>query len=85
MNYNRLTGVIPDMSNITNLQYLLLQDNNLSGNLSAWMSKVPLKALVLSGNMMTGKIPDEWSNLLDLYYLDISNNYITGEVCTHLS
>eukprot|EP01018_Ginkgo_biloba_P040774 Gb_37625 [translate_table: standard] len=55
---NELMGGLPDLSNLTNLQILRLQNNNLSGELPNWLTHLKhLKELSLENNNFSGVIP----------------------------
>eukprot|EP01018_Ginkgo_biloba_P020928 Gb_12304 [translate_table: standard] len=55
---NQLTAGLPDLSNLTNLQILRLQNNNLSGELPNWLTHLKhLKELSLENNNISGVIP----------------------------
>lgn len=78
---NELTGGIPDLSGLSSLTTLYLNDNHLSGvvpytlgNLSA------LVELVLNENQLTGSIPPELGNLSNLEELILSDNQLTGGI-----
>eukprot|EP01018_Ginkgo_biloba_P020942 Gb_12080 [translate_table: standard] len=55
---NQLTGGLPDLSNLTNLQILRLQNNNLNGEYPNWLANLKhLKELSLENNNFSGVIP----------------------------
>jgi Leucine-rich repeat (LRR) protein len=65
-------GNIPhELSQLSNLQGLYLQNNNLSGK------EFPLSCLVVDVN--AGNIPNELSKLSNLLRLNLSNNNLSGK------
>lgn len=75
---NGLTGPIPDLSNITNLGFLILSENHLTGSIPATIGHLPLYNLNISNNELTGVIPKEMGNLSVLIALDLSINNLSG-------
>ncbi len=61
---------------------LYLNDNNLSGELPAELETLSdLRVLDLSGNQLTGSIPSEWADGLDvLLRLNLSDNELSGAI-----
>ena len=84
---NNLTGSLPgQLSNLPNLQHLLLLRNELSGAIPTSLgSLTQLQELSLSQNKLTGSIPTQLANLTLLQYLSLSNNMLTGTVPSQLS
>ena len=74
---NNLSGEIPDLYN-TYLYRLLLQNNQLSGNLPMFDSP-ELIELNFSNNNLSGEIPFEWGDL-NIGTIILSNNQLTGEI-----
>ena len=78
-----LTGEIPpEIGNLTNLQKLYLNDNDLSGSIP-WdeiINLTDLESLALSYNQLTGQIPSEIGDLTNLQHLSLSNNQLTGSI-----
>ncbi|PKI53158.1 hypothetical protein CRG98_026463, partial [Punica granatum] len=71
----------PSVGNLTNLQSLLLQDNDISGLIPPELGRLSkLRTLDISTNSFTGKIPTELSDLRSLQYLRINNNSLSGEI-----
>ncbi|CAN5971809.1 unnamed protein product, partial [Sphagnum jensenii] len=69
LNNNSLTGPIPNLSALTNLQSLRLEDNILTGNISAWLASLPsLQELLLSDNNLSGVIPPALLNNTNLTF-----------------
>jgi len=77
---NLLGGELPEPAiasaqNTTNLQYLSLHSNNITGQIPQGISKLKsLKHLDLSVNKMFGFINEELGELRDLEYLFLGNN-----------
>ena len=69
------------MGNLTNLTYLWLQGNDLTGSIPPDLgSLTKLTELSLSGNYLTGPIPPELGNLTLLTSLSLSYNDLTGSI-----
>lgn len=82
---NQINGSIPrELGNLTNLVKLELSYNNFSGNIPRELGNLSnLIAINLSDNQLGGSIPTEignLANLKELEELDLSNNYLTGEI-----
>ena len=88
---NRLTGVIvgyfetgglDDLSNLSglsNLERLYLNDNQLSGTISAQLGNLTnLQELWLHNNALTGEVPPELSELTMLRDIRVHGNMLTG-------
>ncbi|KAJ6429681.1 hypothetical protein OIU84_021144 [Salix udensis] len=78
----RLSGTLsPSIGNLTNLQSLLLQDNDISGHIPSELGRLPkLKTIDLSSNNFSGQIPGALSNLNSLQYLRLNNNSLDGAI-----
>ncbi|KAJ3692012.1 hypothetical protein LUZ60_012362 [Juncus effusus] len=62
-------------------KHLTLRNNNLTGNLTGWLNKMPyLVLLSLDNNKLNGTIPAEIRNLTNLVFLSLSQNSFTGEI-----
>ena len=62
---NRLSGEIPpELGNLTDLGALGLSFNRLRGEVPSWLGKMPLKFLMLSGNLLDGCAPTSVINEL---------------------
>uniref|UniRef100_A0A9I9CKX5 non-specific serine/threonine protein kinase n=1 Tax=Cucumis melo TaxID=3656 RepID=A0A9I9CKX5_CUCME len=76
----------PSIANLTNLQFLLLQNNNISGKIPKEITKIPkLHTLDLSNNSFSGEIPSSFSNMKSLQYLRLNNNTLSGPIPTSLA
>ncbi|KAL1096560.1 hypothetical protein V6Z11_D06G230600 [Gossypium hirsutum] len=80
---NQLSGEIPEhmAMGCSSLEFLALSNNKLQGTIfSGNFNLTSLLELELNGNNFTGMIPNVLANCSDLYILDLSNNYIYGEL-----
>ncbi|XP_042511376.1 protein NSP-INTERACTING KINASE 1-like [Macadamia integrifolia] len=77
-----LSGTLsPSIGNLTNLQKVLLQNNNISGPIPVELGKLlQLQTLDLSNNFFSGEIPSSLSRLRKLQYLRLNNNTLYGEL-----
>ncbi|XP_042409578.1 protein NSP-INTERACTING KINASE 1-like [Zingiber officinale] len=75
-----LSGTLsPSIGNLTNLEFVLLQNNSISGEIPAEIGKLSkLHTLDLSDNDFSGEIPASLGNLKDLMYLRFNNNSLSG-------
>ncbi|KAJ3673693.1 hypothetical protein LUZ60_005685 [Juncus effusus] len=72
---NKLSGPIPDISNLKNLVALHLDNNQLSGSIPTSLGGLPnLKELYLQNNGISGKIPDSLKNKSGLDMQTSGNN-----------
>ncbi|CAL5412373.1 unnamed protein product [Camellia sinensis] len=78
----RLAGILsPGVGNLTHLQTMLLQNNQLSGPVPAEIGKLSeLTTLDLSGNQFIGEIPSSLGFLDHLSYLRLSRNKLSGQI-----
>ncbi|PRQ57852.1 putative non-specific serine/threonine protein kinase [Rosa chinensis] len=77
---NQLEGPMP--SSLSNASYLDLSDNKFSEMASFLCSsnvKIP-KFLDLSGNHISGELPNCWTHWVNLELLDLSNNSFSGKI-----
>ena len=75
---NQLSGEVPsELGNLSNLEWLWLQRNQLSGVPSELGSLSNLESLDLSGNQLSG-VPPELGSLSNLESLDLSGNQLSG-------
>ncbi|KAK9750472.1 hypothetical protein RND81_02G199700 [Saponaria officinalis] len=75
-----LSGTLsPNIGNLTNLQNILLQNNNITGHIPAVIGKLSkIQTIDLSDNDFTGQIPTSISLLKNLHYLRLNNNNLSG-------
>ena len=80
LSQNSFTGTILEDLELTYLEGLFLESNQLTGSLSTELSKLKrLKYLNLSSNQFQGSIPRKWcQNLGKLRYLFLTDNQIKG-------
>ncbi len=76
---NKLIGIIPIFSNITNLQTLNCYGNQLSGNIPDFSYLPNLKEFNCGVNQLTGIIPN-FSNLTNLEKLNCAVNQLSGVI-----
>jgi len=78
---NKITGSIPDISNLKNLVELRLNNNQLTGNIPSSIGNlVNLKVLDLSNNDIDGTIPAGIYDLSRLTDIKLGYNKITGRI-----
>ncbi|WCO02693.1 leucine-rich repeat domain-containing protein [Psychroserpens ponticola] len=77
-----LIGPIPSsLGNLTELQWLRLQNNGHSGEIPASIGNLPLlNRLYLSYNQLTGNLPSSLGNATELIQLILENNQLSGEI-----
>ncbi|XP_015962570.1 protein NSP-INTERACTING KINASE 1 [Arachis duranensis] len=77
-----LSGTLsPTIGNLTNLQIVLLQNNNITGPIPSELGKLPkLQTLDLSNNFFSGEIPPSLGHLRSLQYMRLNNNSLHGEL-----
>ena len=75
---NNLTGIIPDLRNVSNLGFLILSENRLQGPIPEQVGSLPLYNLNVSNNLLNGSIPKTFSNASMLITLDMANNDLSG-------
>jgi Leucine-rich repeat (LRR) protein len=82
---NYFNNHLPDVSKLTNLKTLLLDDNNFAGTVTTkFNSLTSLEYLFLQGNNFFGKIDANFlKDLSKLKRLDISSCNFTGEFPSH--
>ncbi|KAJ9163436.1 hypothetical protein P3X46_023104 [Hevea brasiliensis] len=82
-----LSGTLsPSIGNLSNLQLVLLQNNNITGHLPSELGRLSkLKTLDLSNNFFSGQIPSTLSNLKNLQYLRLNNNTLYGPIPSSLA
>ena len=78
---NRLTGIPAWLGDFTNLEWLSLGGNELTGPIPAWLGDLSnLELLSLWGNELTGRIPAELGDLSNLESLYLWGNELTGRI-----
>ena len=82
--HNGFVGTIPDtMYQLSSLEDLFLQSNELEGTLSPNIGKlVSLKFVSLGLNNFSGAIPTQIGKMKDLVVFDIGTNWFTNEIPT---
>ncbi|KAL0903523.1 hypothetical protein M5K25_027910 [Dendrobium thyrsiflorum] len=83
----RLSGTLsPAIGNLTNLQQILLQNNDITGEIPSELGHLSkLQTMDLSNNRFSGSIPDSFGRLTSLRYLRLNNNSLTGAFPLSLS
>ncbi|XP_043695548.1 inactive leucine-rich repeat receptor-like serine/threonine-protein kinase At1g60630 isoform X2 [Telopea speciosissima] len=78
---NSISGEIRNISGLTNLKSLFLNDNQFSGGFPSSITDLHrLKVIVLSGNQISGEIPSSLFKLQRLYILYLQDNRFTGQI-----
>ncbi|RCV17862.1 hypothetical protein SETIT_3G254000v2 [Setaria italica] len=73
--HNSLLGPIPDLSNLSKLERLHLQENNLSGSVPRTLGTInTLRELFLYSNSLSGPVPDNLLNKQGLTYRFLPGN-----------
>ena len=84
---NRLSGPVPveELSRLSNLRWLLLHYNQLSGPIPAELGTLSnLEWLALNFNQLSGPIPAELSRLSELKKLFLNGNQLSGPIPVEL-
>ncbi|KAJ8759168.1 hypothetical protein K2173_004175 [Erythroxylum novogranatense] len=70
------------LANKTNLQYVIISDNNLGGGLPELLSNfsTELRIIGFGRNQIRGTIPTEIGNLVNLVALGLETNQLTGNI-----
>ena len=79
LSHNEMSGSIPDLSALTNLQTLYLHSNQLTGSIPDLSPLSNLTDISLSYNQLSGPIPN-LSALSNLQTLSLYNNRLTGSI-----
>lgn len=83
---NDLTGNIPDLSALTKLELLFLQNNELAGTIPIHLQDLTsLRVLNLRDNNFSGVIPSALANLPNLTGLELSDNSLNGAIPAELA
>ncbi|KAK9081966.1 hypothetical protein Syun_030948 [Stephania yunnanensis] len=82
LHYNNFEGVIPNTSNLQSLLELGLSGNKLNTTLEQVFGQTTHRLLYvhLADNSFTGSLPVEVGNFEYLVEMDVSNNYLEGEI-----
>lgn len=76
-----VTGTLPDISRMPNLEYLDASYSNLSGQLPAQIGLCKkLQVLELTANQLTGPIPASINECTSLQILSVQDNKMSGEI-----
>ncbi|XP_047336114.1 receptor-like protein 6 [Impatiens glandulifera] len=79
--YNSFQGQIPNLSGLTRLTHLNLEDNQLKGEIPPLTGNLSqLARLFLRDNELTGEIPSYLMNTTQLTHLDLSGNQLRGSI-----
>ncbi|XP_015694348.1 LRR receptor kinase SERL2-like [Oryza brachyantha] len=71
----------PSIGDLTNLETVFLQNNNITGPIPAQIGKLAnLRTLDLSSNKLCGEIPSSVGHLGRLHYLRLNNNTLSGPI-----
>ncbi|KAK2373425.1 putative LRR receptor serine/threonine-protein kinase [Trifolium repens] len=75
---------LKSLTNCSKLQVLPISNNNFGGNLPNFIGNLStqLRQLYIGGNMISGKIPSEISNLVGLTLLTMEENQLDGIIPT---
>ncbi|XP_039135458.1 LOW QUALITY PROTEIN: inactive leucine-rich repeat receptor-like serine/threonine-protein kinase At1g60630 [Dioscorea cayenensis subsp. rotundata] len=78
---NSFTGLIPDLSHLSNLKSLYLNFNRFSGHIPSKIAELHrLKVIVLSDNLFSGDIPPSLTTIPRLYVMLLQNNRLSGTI-----
>ncbi|WVZ77338.1 hypothetical protein U9M48_025217 [Paspalum notatum var. saurae] len=74
------------LSNCTDLQYLILDDNMLEGEIPSSIGNlsINLEYIFMGFNNITGKIPEDIANLVNLKMLVLAGNHLEGTIPSSL-
>ncbi|GLT29967.1 hypothetical protein SLA2020_047950 [Shorea laevis] len=80
---NNFEGEIPEFSSVNSFSpdVIDMSNNHFSGKLPRWIGNIPfLGGLSLSKNLFEGPFPVEFCGLETLFFLDLSNNNLSGSI-----
>ncbi|XP_057501276.1 cuscuta receptor 1-like [Actinidia eriantha] len=78
---NQFEGKLPNSLSTLPLSVLDVSNNHISGKLPRWMGNISsLRGIIMFSNHFEGPIPVEFCKLLDLNFLDLSDNNLSGFV-----
>ncbi|KAK9081792.1 hypothetical protein Syun_031238 [Stephania yunnanensis] len=82
LNHNNFEGVVPNTSNLPSLLELYLSENKLNATLEQVFGQTShgLLYAYVADNSFTGSLPVEVGNFEHLVEMDVSNNYLEGEI-----
>ncbi|PON51895.1 LRR domain containing protein [Parasponia andersonii] len=73
--------LVPELGNLTNLQYLEVNENQINGFIPREIGKLgKLISFGLEKNDLSGAIPDSFEKLNSLRFLRVSNNRLSGSI-----
>ncbi|KAM0935012.1 putative non-specific serine/threonine protein kinase [Dioscorea sansibarensis] len=73
--------ILPQLGNLTNLEYLELYGNNINGTVPEELGQLTyLISMELQQNLLSGPIPSSIGNLKSLKFLRLNANMFTGEI-----
>ncbi|KAL5075444.1 hypothetical protein RYX36_014428 [Vicia faba] len=76
---NSLNGSLPPELKMDQLEFMIVSDNKLSGNIPK-IEVNGLKVLQMARNKLSGSIPNSLGDLASLETLDLSSNNLTGPI-----
>jgi Leucine-rich repeat (LRR) protein len=77
-------SISPEIESLSQLQFLYLDNNQLTGTIPRLGSLSQLKSLDLNSNQLTGSLATELSSMWQLTYLYLDSNLLTGSIPTAL-
>ncbi|KAJ7544710.1 hypothetical protein O6H91_09G090300 [Diphasiastrum complanatum] len=81
LNQNLLVGPLPELSNLTSLTRLYLQNNHITGSIPSSIGSIKyLQTLYLSDNLFSGPLPPSINNLSLLTTLYVDHNVLSGAI-----
>lgn len=84
LSFNRVAGRLPDFPATSPLVSLRLSNNDLAFKLPT-LPEYTLITADFSGNRFTGVIPQQWGNLQNAEFVDVSKNRLNGTVPLELA